>query len=46
MQCKFVPSKNLKIAIKNALTTQTDPLELELEKTLADKLLSICEEVL
>lgn len=46
MQCKFVPGKNLKTAIKNSLTTPTDPLELALEKALADRLLTICEEVL
>ncbi len=46
MQCKFIPGKNLKTAIKDAITSQVDPLELELEKVLADKLLSICEEVI
>lgn len=46
MQCKFVPGKNLKAAIKNALNSATDPLELELERTFAAKLLAICEEVL
>ena len=46
MQCKFIPGKNLKAAIKTALTSTTDPLELELEKSFADKLLAICEEVL
>lgn len=46
MQCKFVPGKNLKSAIKTALSSQTDPLELALEQSLADKLMSICEEVL
>jgi hypothetical protein len=46
MQCKFVPGKNLKAAIKAALTTQDDPLEVALEKVFADKLLAICEEVL
>ena len=46
MQCKFIPSKNLKSAIKSALTTQVDPLELALEKALAEKLLTICDEVL
>jgi hypothetical protein len=45
MQCKFVPGKNLKTAIKEAMSSQTDPLELALEKTLADKLLAVCEEV-
>ena len=45
MQCKFVPGKNLKTAIKAALNSPTDPLEVELEKALTDKLLAICEEV-
>ena len=46
MQCKFVPGKNLKTAIKSALSSHADPLEVALEKTLADKLLAICEEVI
>ena len=46
MQCKFVPGKNLKTAIKSALSSQVDPLEIMLEKTLADRLLAICEEVI
>ena len=46
MQCKFVPGKNLKAAIKQSLDTTRDPLELMLEQTLADKLLAICEEVI
>jgi hypothetical protein len=46
MQCKFVPGKNLKAAIKTALTSQVDPLELSLEQIFADKLLAICEEVI
>lgn len=46
MQCKFIPGKNLKTAIKNAITTGQDPLELALEQAFADKLLAICEEVL
>ena len=46
MQCKFVPGKNLKTAIKSALTAKADPLELTLEKAFADKLLAVCEEVL
>ena len=46
MQCKFVPGKNLKTAIKQALTSPSDPLELALEKAFADKLLAICEEVI
>lgn len=46
MQCKFVPGKNLKTAIKQAMAAPNDPLELMLEQAFADKLLAICEEVL
>ena len=46
MQCKFVPGKELKTAIKKSLDSQVDPLELVLEQTFTDKLLQMCEEVL
>ena len=46
MQCKFVPNKELKTAIKRSLDSQVDPLELILEQTFTDKLLMMCEEVL
>ena len=46
MQCKFVPSKDLRASIKNSLNSTRDPLELELEQTLIDKLLTICDEVM
>ena len=46
MQCKFVPGKNLKSAIKQALSSPTDPLELVLEQAFTDKLFAICEEVI
>ena len=46
MQCKFVPGKDLKTAIKNSLNSNTDPLELALEQALTDKLLAVCEEVM
>ena len=46
MQCKFVPGKELKAAIKRSLDSQVDPLELMLEQTFTDKLLAMCEEVL
>lgn len=46
MQCKFVPGKNLKSAIKSALASQDNPIELALEQAFVDKLLAICEEVL
>ena len=45
MQCKFVPGKNLKTAIKSALASPIDPLELALEQAFAEKLIAICEEV-
>lgn len=46
MQCKFVPGKNLKTAIKQALASSNNQLELMLEQAFADKLLAICEEVI
>lgn len=46
MQCKFVPGKNLKSAIKTALDSNYNPLEIALEQAFADKLLAICEEVI
>lgn len=46
MQCKFIPSKDLRAAIKNSLNSEKDPLELALEQTLIDKLLTICDEVM
>jgi hypothetical protein len=46
MQCKFIPNKELKTAIKKAFDSQIDPLELVLEQAFADKLLTMCEEVL
>jgi hypothetical protein len=45
MQCKFVPSKELKATIKASLQSPQDLLELELEQALIEKLLTICEEV-
>ena len=45
MQCKFVPSKELKSTIKTSLQSKQDLLELELEQALIDKLLAICDEV-
>lgn len=46
MQCKFVPGKNLKTAIKASVASQSNPLEIALEQAFADKLLAICEEVI
>lgn len=46
MQCKFVPGKDLKNAIKKALESQADPVELMLEQAFTDKLLAMCEEVI
>lgn len=46
MQCKFVPGKSLKTAIKQALSSQCNQVELMLEQAFTDKLLAICEEVI
>ena len=46
MQCKFVPSRELKTTIKQCTTTPVDPLELVLEQTLIDKLNHFVDEVL
>ena len=46
MQCKFIPSKNLKAAIKQALTSNVDPMELMIEQAFTNKLLALCEEVI
>ena len=46
MQCKFIPNKMLKTAIKTGLSSEIDPVELMLEKAFADKLLAICDEVI
>ena len=46
MQCKFLPSKSLKAAIKRSLTSSVDPLELAIEDTVAQKLIAACEEAL
>ena len=45
LQCKFIPSKDLKTTIKRCLDTQIDPLEFELEQTFIDRLLKLCNEV-
>jgi MoaA/NifB/PqqE/SkfB family radical SAM enzyme len=46
MQCKFVPSKDLKTAIKTSLSEEKDILELALEEALVEKLLTACDEAL
>ena len=46
MQCKFVPSKDLKTAIKDSLSGDADPLESALEAALADRLAAVCDEVI
>lgn len=45
-QCKFIPSKELKSSIKKSIDNKVDPIELEVEQEIMDKLLNICEEVL
>lgn len=46
MQCKFIPSKELRAVIKKSLTDNVDPLELVLEDALVQKLINIYDEVL
>jgi hypothetical protein len=46
MQCKFVPSRELKATIKNCMTSEVDPLDLALERALAEKLGNFVDEVL
>lgn len=46
MQCKFIPSKNLKAVIKQAAVDGIDPVQLALEKEFTTKLMAICQEVL
>ena len=46
MNCKFLPGKNLKAAIKKGLTSKIDPVELAIEQSVADKLIALCAEVM
>ena len=46
MQCKFVPSKELKATIKRCISEKVDPLEMQLEEDLYQKVLSLYKEVL
>ena len=46
MQCKFLPSKDLKSSIKRILAEGTDSLEYILEDAIVEKLIAACEEVL
>jgi hypothetical protein len=45
MQCKFVPSRELKTTIKNCMSTEVDPLELALEEALVERLEHFLDEV-
>lgn len=45
MQCKFVPSRELKATIKNCMSTEVDPLELALEEALVERLEHFLDEV-
>lgn len=46
MQCKFIPDKILKTAIKRGLSADIDPLEMALDQALSEKLIEACQEVL
>ena len=43
MQCKFIPSKNLKSINKKSISEKIDPIEKTVEQELINKLLAICE---
>ena len=43
MQCKFIPSKNLKSIIKKSISEKIDRIEKTVEQALINKLLAICE---
>ena len=43
MQCKFIPSNNLKSIIKKSISEKIDPIEKTVEQELINKLLAICE---
>lgn len=45
-QCKFLPSRELKSAIRRSLEDKVDPVEFELEQAIIDKLMHVCSEVL
>lgn len=44
MECKFIPSKDLKAVIKASINNKVDPVEINIEDALVNKLLSIYEE--
>lgn len=46
MQCKFVPSRELKTVIKKSITNKVDPLEIVLTELAIEKLTALCEGVL
>jgi hypothetical protein len=46
MQCKFVPSRELKTTIKACMAEPVDPLDLALEQALIEKLGHFLDEVL
>jgi hypothetical protein len=46
MQCKFIPSRELKASIKSCMTDSIDPLELVLEQSLIEKLDHFLDEVI
>lgn len=43
MQSKFIPSKDLKAAIKRGVVEEIDPLEIVIEQALIAKLINICD---
>lgn len=46
MQCKFIPSKELKTVIKRCVVDNEDPVLEQLEEDIVNKLLTVCNEVI
>lgn len=46
LQCKFIPSKDLKEVIKDSLNSPVDKLELKLEDELVQRLAALCDEAI
>lgn len=44
MQCKFVPSNELRTVIKKSISSKVDPMEMALEQALVDKLIKLANE--
>lgn len=46
MQCKFVPSRELRSILKRSVEDGVDPLLFTIEQSIINKLISICEDTI